>query len=1299
MARRWAEKTSTLILLAIALFPVTIAPSAAEQHSFVLAGYTFLSSTNGPVYPGSTNAKLVVEVEYYGLQEATNIHACISLPEGFTVQSKCVEARNEDGARNTSATYGSLRYFYYTVDVDRSVKPGVYGATLRIKYTAGSQAREETIPLVLRVEKYPEPSLVVEDAWIEPYSYPGSLGVTLHFYLANHGESRVVSGSAEITFPEGFQPRKARLDIPSIDSETGRAEIAVQGIFISPLVEPGTYYAYARLVLDMATSDGVEYRGEQVIRIPLRVEETPQPLLSIPYYEWSSGVVYPGTRGASLRVYVSVLDEYNVEDVEAWLSLPQGFTGKNGSQAIYATATPVEGYGSVFTLTFNSITVSSSTSPGAYSANLSIKLHLAGRNAETIAWYNTSIVLRVSDSSSEELVLVDTGWAQAPVLREGIVEGSVYATLQYRGNHTVSKTLASLKLLNASTRNNGGEVTVYIENLAATRGSVFTLRFNGVKAANSSTIEAVLTVKAYIDLGGGATSVIERSYRITLPTVVEKPLIIIDSHVEYNGGPAAILPNATGLELQVVLQNTMPTTIAYITPVIDAPEWMKIGSITGTCLQGVGGGATCTLTIAFNTTSNAKTGFYPLNLSLKYAYSVDGAYTIGTLRYQVPLVVEAPEAYAATPRLVSWYWGSPGQASPVAYTGSPRQEITLVFYNPSRWSTSLTVFLDAVEGEGLKPLVDTGQCSIGSNSFCTIVLSFDARNALPGTYTLNLAVRHAVDIYGSYTLLEDQLSLLVNIDAFTGQGIVVSSTAWQNNRRVFPGTRDAELVIEAVNKSPWTLQGAEITVNWPPGFQPPPSRGDTVYVEGPIPPLASFTATATVTVSNSTAPGVYEVPVTIRYWYTVNGIYVEVEENKTLRVEVSNPSSLFDYVSLYWSGPAPGPGDKGARLSIVFRVTEPDEAYSPILVLKLPSGVKDAYTGSSIVRLAPGSAPPQQGAMGLEQLVALAAQPEQLSPGFATYTLVLSIDRDLAPGVYNVTGFIDFIDSWGSRHRVEVSIPLPVPGAARTVLVESTPYSLLVNGTANITIRVSNNGSGTVYNLYVFLAPQAPNAYPLKPVEYIPVLGPGATATVVFPLAYSPKSPYGGEASYTFAGIVGVVYQDSSGYLYRLNASISTIIMPPVRLVLTEARAVYTGGVLRVSVSIANLGSMKAERTILEASTGGKSSWTLVGEIDPGDEMPARVELELGAPPAHVTIRVKYFDEYNNVYVFEETVPVKVEKPKTVTSSGQAGEEIVPGGEMGIAVTGAIIAFLVAAFLLIRRYLRRHSEETVPPIE
>ena len=1293
-----------LVALILALAQPLIPPATAmgaQQFSFTIAGYEFTSTARGPVYPGSQGARLTVEAEYYGLKAAENVHACLELPEGFQAQQVCVEARNQDGALNTSVAYGSIRYFYYTIDVDRSVKPGTYRAVLEIRYTVDNTARRDRFPLTLRVSPYPEPELRILDVWVEPYSYPGTLGATIRIRVQNTGEASIAGGQAHVLLPEGFKPREYRLDVPQIGAETGEATISIGNVFISPLLGPGKYRAVVELSLTMTTEDGVEYHAEATLRPAITVEEPPTPLLTVSHVAWSQGVVYPGARGATLEAYIAVLEDYTVSDIEAWLLLPEGFTGPNGSRIVYAETSPQQGYGGVFRLSFPGIDLGEKLEPGNYTAKLSVLLHLSGRGAETLLWYNTSIPIVVESDKGEELRLVDYGWTTSPV-SPGTVGAEAYASLQYLGSHTVTSVKAVLHLVGARTRANTSTITVYSGGLAAGRGTVFTLRFPGiVLAPNSSQLQAVLEVEAVVELPGGATAIVERNYTLRIPTAREKPLVLLESHVEYNNAPAHVLPGAAGLALQVTLLNTMPTSIAYINYSITTPPEIRVLQATGTCGGGVAAGSTCTLTIVFNTTSTARPGEYSVRLGLHYAYSLGNTYTSGEEEITIPLIVENPEDYAASPLLVAWHWGTPNAPSPIAYTGAPAQQLTIVVYNPSRWQTTLTATL-GVQDTSVSIVDPVDQCSLGPTGLCQLVFTIDTSRARAGRIPLRLLLDYTVDRYGSFTILEKQYTINAVLKSIEDQGIVLLKNYWQDNNMVFPGSRRAVLVVVLENREPWTLQGVDIELEPPPGVRESYPGSLAAHVDGPIAPLSSMTVTLQLDVDNNTLPGNYTGVLRVAYWYTSGGIIVEKHTTLPITLVVESARGLLDYLGIQWGHGAPKPGDRGAQFTVVFRANKPSQVNNPYLELHLPSGISDAYTGAQVVRrgpsqaipLAPG-APSPTSITGLQELLGNTAT-QAIGPGLLYFTFRVNIAQSLEPGNYTVKGFLDFLDSWGTPHRVPVEILLPIPGGTGALVVSSEPYTTLVNGTTYLEVRVYNNGTGPVYNIYLFLIPQSPNAYPVKPIAYIPALESRREETIRYPLVYSPKSPYGGETGYTFAGILGIIYQDSSGTLYRFNTTVSAIIKPPVRLVFTEAKAEYMGGVTRVSVSIANLGPMKAERTILEAEAGGRRAWSLVGEIDPGDEMPAKVEIK-GPNPGSITVRVIYYDEYDNRYTYEQVIPVVEKQSAQASPAKPSSGEPVPGGQLGLVATAAVIVFLVAAFAAIYRYLRGHRE-TVPQL-
>lgn len=1293
--------------LIVLLQPLAIGLHAHAQYTrnFELVGYTFLSSTKGPVYPGSKNAELTISVEYYELKPAENIHGCISLPEGFTTSKNCVSASDENGNVNETAKFGSIRYFYYTIDVDRNVTPGYYKAVLTVKYTLGNESIKETFQLNLHVSPYPRPAIRVERARITPFSYPGSLGVSIEIRLVNDGDSDLVSGYMDVKLPSGFEPTDASLSLPALSSNGGRNSVVINNVFIKPSVKPGSYMVNATLHMTMRTSDGVTYNASQALSFNVTIEEPTEPLLELVDYGWRSGKVYPGTRSSEFYVRLLNLDDMTIAGIDAWLLMPKGFTSPNGSNVIYVSEQGLNlNYGESIQLLFNDIDISPDLVPGEYVAKLVVRLHVVKEGADSILWSNKTLGLYISRPKLE-LLLLDSGWRQSAVLSGGAVEAVLYTTFQYLGKGMLKSITAKISLENASFRDGLKTSVSTINNLEATYGSIFTITFPDIVVENNtSTIEAIIEVNATIALEGAGYKIISRLFHITARTISEKPYLVAEAHVEYNNRPAPILPTARNLILRITLVNTMPTTVSSAKIDLNTPSWMKVESIGGSCISGIPPGSTCQLAITFNVSADARPGAYLLNMTINYYYSENGMISHGVQSLPVRIVVNDPRDYMATPRLIAYYWGNPGNPVPRVYAGSAEETLTLIIYNPSRWDIdSIAVSLGNVSK--IKVLDEAKTCGLPALSTCTLSFHLSLEDIKGGEYSLPVNASYTQQIFGAHIVWHHSWVLHVRISAFEDEGIRLVSAGWENDHEVFPGSEGAVLTVTLANIAPWTLQGAELELHLPNGVKPHGVIEPRAHINGPIASLASFSASFSLDLDKALKPGIYNLSLIVKYWYISGGVLIKRVKTLEIPIKVSSLQDLFKLLRVTWAGEAPKPGDRGVRYIIAYEVIRPEEVNTPILYLTLPKGFTDSYTGLRNVALAPGynieALYQVSGSTNLPRSIAeliaeLIASTSQQATGqqasIAYYTLVVNIANNIRPGVYNASGYIEFKDYWGSIHRVPVNIPFYVPGGAKLIRVWAPTEASLVNATARIKLYIENNGSAPIYNVYVLLAPQTPNAYPTTTVKYFSLIKPGEVKRTEFSVIFNPSSPWGGGPSYTFAGMVGIIYQDYAGLLHRFNTTISVFLRPPVSLVLSSAKVEYRNGVLKVSISIANLGSLQAKRTVAKIVAMGIEKWSLVGDIDPGSEIPIRMEITgLRKPPEKVKVIITAYDEYNNIYEFRKEVPVKVIMTPTTTTPNQS-RQLLPLSQQDVLVIGMTAIFLGASGLLIYRLVKRHQE-------
>lgn len=317
-------KTRILIFtIILVLTQLIYLQSIASTINFQILNVIWRTTANTPVYPGSTNTQLRIELKYNG---SINIQACNGrlkeLPLKITPsigQGYVSPARNPNGTVATNIFPGDIIYFSYQLDIDRTIQPGNYKTKLIISYRIGANTVEETYEITLTVNPYPPIKISIIDAYLTPSLYPNTINTNLRITLMNRGESRITNGIIKVNLPSIFNPREIKTQAPLIDVN-GQTTIELNDIDITGDAQPGLYTATIQLNATLQTMDGVNYNQTTTINFQLKIESTPQYLqilspISIQWGEVRPTPTYQNTRYTALTITIINNGGYDAQGI------------------------------------------------------------------------------------------------------------------------------------------------------------------------------------------------------------------------------------------------------------------------------------------------------------------------------------------------------------------------------------------------------------------------------------------------------------------------------------------------------------------------------------------------------------------------------------------------------------------------------------------------------------------------------------------------------------------------------------------------------------------------------------------------------------------------------------------------------------------------------------------------------------------------------------------------------------------------------------------------------------------------
>ncbi|MEM1586081.1 MAG: hypothetical protein QW457_01340, partial [Candidatus Bathyarchaeia archaeon] len=530
------------------------------------------------------------------------------------------------------------------------------------------------------------------------------------------------------------------------------------------------------------------------------------------------------------------------------------------------------------------------------------------------------------------------------------------------------------------------------------------------------------------------------------------------------------------------------------------------------------------------------------------------------------------------------------------------------------------------------------------------------------------------------------------------------SYGWQNNYNVFPRTENATFQVVIANRAPFPIGGILLYLNLPENMSSRGERTAKAYVDGPIGSLGTFTSSFMVTVGD-VKPGKYRAELIVDFILQSGGPGVRCNEKFSLDISINNDSQAVEFVSAGWYEGSVGSNTYGAHLFILVRNNLVDSMRGAVLEINLPEGFVNALDNSTVVKSPPSTISPlsvlpqlqaqEPGALIREYLrayqVAQTAQAQALSRGdVLTFLACLNI-LNVSLGVHSLAGKLSYIDQWGTKRLVELTIPVAVLGRTGYLEIKMSGSINVKSRFTNTSITIENSGSSPLYDVYLSILPhqEMPLLITSPSIIYREKISAGEKVDIPLTLVYNPfgfTTQAGGMTVITYGPvplIISIIYRDPSGTIKRFNNTITVIVEPFIDLLIRDINAISKHSSTTVSGAIVNLGSSTAYRVKAILTIENASAWTLIGDIAPSDEMAFRIEIPEKGEAG--TIIIEYYDAFNQQ--FSKEIPVKIEiYPETPTPPQERGL----GVETWIVV-GAVIVFLAVASFLIYRVLRTRS--------
>ena len=364
-----------------------------------------------PVVPLPGSSNIVFRIKLYNKGDYTigSIVANANLPKGISLISQGGTCSGELGA-------GKLCNLDLYLNISEYVKPGNYDMNLNLTY----QIRDREVQHLIRdnyvIEfRISDPKNVDTELNITVTSwgrgspqaaYPASKNIPLTITVANNGRYSVSNVAVSIVkTPTGILPVNnvsiCATTLPSL------SQCTTQLFFdIEPYVKPGLYNITLN-VSYILPYGGALVRKEKSIVISALVEQyagfEENSRLFIVDYGWlNDWPVYPNTEKAIYTITFANKLPYAISGIVANMSLPHGFTGRDGKNFAVAYVPGPVSSEQTFTVQFR-INVGN-VSSGKYIANLTVSYIVETGRSKYLLSENYTLPLNVRESGDVEFI-------------------------------------------------------------------------------------------------------------------------------------------------------------------------------------------------------------------------------------------------------------------------------------------------------------------------------------------------------------------------------------------------------------------------------------------------------------------------------------------------------------------------------------------------------------------------------------------------------------------------------------------------------------------------------------------------------------------------------------------------------------------------------------------------------------------------------------------------------------------------------------------------------------------------------
>jgi len=554
-------RRSAFIVIALAtllLMLIVASTASASSDNFKILSTTFKSSAGTDVYPGSRRAHLRIDVQYLGQTTIYAIAGQLKVPNGISPSygyGLTSPARDLNGTTKSYAKPGDAFYFDFYLDVDKSVNPGIYNATLTISFrneTRPSEYLSESYSINIVIAQYPQLNLAVVDASWSPGAHPGTIGTSLRITVRNVGDCDLRNAIVKLKLPSGMSPEESTAYLGAL-ARGDQATMQFSGIDVGENVRPGTYSAVLYVDGSAQTPDGVAYSASTTVPLAIEVKAVTADLYVLRLFsaQWGEArpsPAYPGSKYAPLTITIVNVGKYDVTSLRARAS--SQYLEPVKSEGVYS-ARIYSGGSCSLTFYFNV----KEQAPESFHVAVFLEywVDLGGGTLVKVKHDQDMQVFveRYTGTEGEGLYVASYGWLNNYNVFPCTDNATYQVTVANRLPFSVRGLKASLALPSGFKGDRGSTATAYVDGPVQSYSTTILSFRVSVGNVRPGTYKAVLILDYVVESGGPGARRVER-YEVDLGVVSDSEALELVS-AGWLGSAAE--PGTYGALLRVDIRN------------------------------------------------------------------------------------------------------------------------------------------------------------------------------------------------------------------------------------------------------------------------------------------------------------------------------------------------------------------------------------------------------------------------------------------------------------------------------------------------------------------------------------------------------------------------------------------------------------------------------------------------------------------------------------------------------------------------------------------------------------------------